>query len=97
MPRKKNNHPRKLWLQIRVKGRNAPLTIPQNKVIDTLVDSIVRGDYEYPSDWFVEIRWRNKEFDTMKVGEFTAEMEASRLSSSGWDSAVLSYLRGKRR
>lgn len=94
--RKRNEQPRKLWLHVRVKGRDGQsIGLPSNTVLNTLIDSIQRGDYVYPSDWIAEISWRNKELDPMKTGEFTEEMKASRVSSPGWDSVVLSYLRRK--
>jgi hypothetical protein len=84
-------HNRKLWLQIRARG-----VTDRRLLRDTLIASIQRGDYLYPAEWQVQILWRNRDDADMRVGEFTEEMHASRLSSGGWDKAVLSYLRGLR-
>jgi hypothetical protein len=92
MPRKiPRAKTRRLWIAIKAKTNNAPPDV----VRDTLVASINRGDYRYPSDWYVQIEWRNKEHAPMKVGEFTQEMTLSRQSSSGFDKSVLNYLRRK--
>jgi hypothetical protein len=88
--------PRKLWLNIEVKGRDKRLTGSDwNIVRDTLIESILRGDYRYPKNWFVKIEWRNRDDAPNKMGEFTREMNASRISSPGWDMVVIRYLRGK--
>lgn len=82
---------RRLWLQVAVRGET-----DMRLIRDTLIASIQRGDYTYPSNWYVEIRWRNRDDRNSKVGEFTEEMFASRVSSVGWDKAMLTYLRGLR-
>lgn len=83
---------RRLWLQIKF---NAPGVSPR-KVARTLIESIRRGDYEYPEEWNVVISWKNKLFADMKTpGEFTEEMKMSAKSSTGWDSAVIRYLERK--
>jgi hypothetical protein len=84
---------RRLWLNVLFK---VPPGVSREKVLDTLIDSIDRGDYVYPKTWKVAISWRNKESAPMKTGEFTKEMNASRSSSDGWDSAVLSYLENQK-
>lgn len=95
MPRK-FKPPRKLWLNISVKGRRRKLTDADwPSVRNTLIKSILRGDYTYPRDWIVKIEWRNRDNVPNKVGEFTHEMNQSRLSSPGWDMIVARYLRGK--
>lgn len=84
-------HSRQLYLQIAARGvRDLRL------LRDTLIAAVERGDYSYPSEWYVEIRWRNREEFENRTGEFTEEMFASRISSPGWDKAVLNYLRGLR-
>lgn len=96
MPRRNDTRRRRLWLLIRVKSRHGkPLDVKREMVRDTLIDSINRGDYKYPDDWYVQIEWRNREFDPMKAGEFTDEMNKSSRSSIGWDEAVIKYLKGK--
>lgn len=86
MPRKNNS--RRLWLQIKVK---APGTSRRNAVV-TLIRSIHKGDYRYPSNWRVALGWSNKENGALKWGEFTSEMRKSASSSSGFDIAVEAYL-----
>lgn len=89
MPRRKS---RRLWLQIKFK---VPAGVSPKKIARTLLDSIERGDYKYPKSWSVAIAWKNSRFAEMKIGEFTAEMNASAESSRGWDAAVISYLENK--
>jgi hypothetical protein len=79
---------RRLWLQIKF---SAPNTY-RDDVKNTLIRSIVKGDYQYPKRWRVAIGWSNKSEGEMKWGEFTQEMKNSRESSPGFDAAVLSYL-----
>lgn len=81
---------RKLWLRVlfSVPDKN----IPRQRIIDTLISSIRRGNYEYPAGWRVAIQWRNKANAPMRTGEFTEEMNASAQSSEGFDKAVLAYL-----
>lgn len=96
MPRRADTRRRKLWVNIKVRGRNNQvLHVPREQIRDTLIAAIERGDYVYPSDWYVQIEWRNREFVPNKIGEFTEEMKASRISSVGWDYSILNYLRGK--
>ena len=89
MPRKNNNRRRRLWINIKVRAKE----IDQETVRQTLVDAVQRGDYVYPATWYVQLEWRNRENDIMKIGEFRAEMNKSRQSSTGFDEAVLKYLR----
>lgn len=91
MPRKKSK-PRRLWLQMKFK---VPKGVSPRKVARTLLESIERGDYEYPQSWHVVIRWKNKLFAKFKADEFTNAMEESADSSYGWDFAVSDYLERK--
>lgn len=78
---------RRLWLQIKFsKG------LDRKTVIRALITSIQRGDYIYPETWRVALGWSNKVNGDLKWGEFTAEMNASAQSSTGFDRAVLAYL-----
>ncbi len=79
---------RRLWLHIRA---DAPGV--SNKVfIETLLESIRRGDYIYPKEWKVGLGWKNKPYVEFRWGEFTKEMIASSRSSPGFDIAVAQYL-----
>ena len=89
---RRNRQPRALWLRIRAK---TPPGITQDQVTKTLLESIQRKDYRYPSDWYVNIMWRNKADAPMKSGEFTHEMTLSAASSPGWDNIVYRYLSSK--
>jgi hypothetical protein len=80
---------RRLWLKI---SYDVPKDIPKSEIIRTLKRSIRNGDYRYPRNWRVAIQWRNKENAPMRVGEWTAEMQASKESSPGFDAAVYQYL-----
>lgn len=90
MPKKKRS--RRLWLQIKFK---VPKGVSPQRVAKTLLESVERGDYEYPESWSVAISWRNKLFAKMKTDEFTNAMEESADSSYGWDFAVIDYLERK--
>lgn len=79
-------------MQIKYK---VPKGVSPERVGRTLLESIENGDYEYPKRWHVVILWKNSLFGKVKSGEFTEEMEESAQSSRGWDSAVISYLKGK--
>ena len=75
MPRKNDTRKRALWINIKLKVLRGPR--PSPKVVrDTLIESIIRGDYLYPRDWYVRIEWRNKAFVDMRSGEFGQEMRA---------------------
>jgi hypothetical protein len=82
---------RRLWLKVKF---DAP-GVSDRKVIETLLASIDRGDYEYPRGWRVALLWSNKENGTMRVGEWTKEMRASAQSSEGFQFAVRDYLENK--
>lgn len=84
MPKKK----RRLWLEVKFKAPG----VSRDVVLQTLKDSIDRGDYKIPKNWQVIIAWRNKENAPMKFGEWKAELKKSRKSSSGFDTAVLDFL-----
>lgn len=88
--RRKN---RRLWLNVKFK---VPKGVSRNKVLETLIESIDDGTYQYPKTWKVVLEWRNKESAPMKAGEFQKEMLASQSSSDGWDSAVISYLENQK-
>lgn len=81
---------RRLWLKVLWSVPDK--SISRQRIIDTLISSIRRGDYEYPSSWRVAIQWRNKANAPMRTGEWTTELDASSQSSNGFDKAVLAYL-----
>jgi hypothetical protein len=83
---------RALWLNIKMRTDGK---INRTDAINLLIESIERGDYAYPKDWYVQIEWRNRENVHNRIGEFTSEMHLSKRSSDGFDKAVLNYLRGK--
>lgn len=83
---------RRLWLEIKYHAPGATRT----EVVQTLIRSIRNGTYDYPRNWLVGIYWSNQEFGDFRSGEFQREMKASARSSSGWDEAVLDYLRHRR-
>lgn len=89
MPRR--NKTRRLWLHIRA---DAP-GVSKNELLTTLLDSIRRGDYQYPHNWKVGLGWKNNPYGPFKWGEFTQEMLASAKSSPGFDIAVAQYLESK--
>jgi len=78
---------RRLWLKVKF---DAPVGIVQ--VLETLIKSIDRGDYIYPSNWRVALGWSNKENGALRWGEWTKEMTASAQSSEGFEFAVRDYL-----
>ena len=82
------NRTRQLWLQIKF---DAP-GVSRREVIKTLLQSVHRGDYNYPQKWRVALGWSNRENDMLRWGEFTQEMKASRESSPGFDMTVIQYL-----
>jgi hypothetical protein len=86
MPKSK----RRLWLGLEI--ISVPQGTPRLLIIETLKESIRRGDYSLPRGWQIDIRWRNSPKARMKQGPWTEEMTKSAASSSGFDSAVLSYL-----
>lgn len=80
---------RRLWLEIKVYAPGAS----KAEVRRTLIESIRNGSYSYPKTWKVGLLWRNSLRAPMRSGEFTREMKNSADSSSGFDQAVLDYLR----
>lgn len=78
---------RRLWLHVKIYAPG----VSKREAINTLVDSIERGDYRYPRTWKVAIGWRNSPRGQMRWGEFTREMRNSRASSPGFDETVLDY------
>lgn len=82
---------RELWIEIKVYAPGAS----KAEVKRTLINSIRNGSYSYPKDWKIGLFWRNKFSAPMRSGEFTREMNKSADSSSGFDQAVLDYLRSK--
>ena len=89
MPRRVKT--RRLWLHIRA---DAP-GVSNRVLIETLLESIRRGDYAYPKSWKVGLGWKNKPYVEFKWGEFTREMKASAESSPGFDIAVAQYLESR--
>lgn len=90
MPRK--NKTRYLRLQVKVYAPG----VDAQTAKETLIRSIQNGSYEYPKGWKVGIYWSNNPRSLeMKSGEFTREMRASRSSSTGFDYAVIDYLRSR--
>ena len=87
MPKKS----RRLWLEIKFYAPG----VSRETVIQTLINSVKDGSYDYPKKWLVGIYWSNHETRDFKAGEFKKEMRASRRSSVGWDDAILTYLRGR--
>jgi len=87
----KRTKTRRLWLHIRA---DAP-GVSKNVLLTTLLDSIRRGNYQYPAKWRVALGWKNKPYAEFKWGEFTQEMKASAQSSPGFDIAVAQYLESK--
>lgn len=83
---------RRLWLEIKF---HAP-EVSKQEVIQTLINSVRNGTYDYPRSWLVGLYWSNREDGNFKSGEFQKEMRESRKSSPGWDEAILSYLRNRR-
>lgn len=88
--RVKPSNRRRLWLHLKAKAKD----VTRKHLLTTLIESIERGDYHYPSDWYVQIQWRNRENARDRIGEFESEMSLSKRSSDGFDKAVLLYLRG---
>lgn len=82
------NKPRYLRLQVKY---SAP-GVSRKEILQTLLDSIRRGDYEYPKSWRVAIGWSNNPNAELKWGEWRREMLDSAESSDGWDIAVAQYL-----
>lgn len=83
---------RRLWLEVKFHAPGAS----RKEVVETLIRSVRNGTYDYPRNWLVGIYWSNQETGNFRSGEFQREMRNSRQSSSGWDEAVLSYLRNRR-
>lgn len=77
---------------LRLKLRAITPGVSKDVLLDTLLQSIQKGNYEYPSTWQVGIGWSNSQFAPLKWGEFTREMLASAKSSPGFDLAVSDYL-----
>lgn len=82
-------HTRRLWLKV---SYDVPKNIPRREIIRTLLRGIRDRTYSYPKGWRVALQWRNKEMASMRVGEWTNEMQNSAASSPGFDAAVSSYL-----
>lgn len=84
---------RRLWLSVRFSVPDK--SISRQRIIDTLISSVRRGDYEIPSSWRVAILWRNRPDVKPNIGEWTEELNNSAhgpSGSSGFDKAVLAYL-----
>lgn len=84
----KRNHSRRLWLKVKFDAPGAS----DELVLQTLLQSIKNGTYEYPRGWRVALGWSNKENGALKWGEWTKEMAASAQSSEGFQYAVQYYL-----
>lgn len=74
---------------------NVPAYASRARVLKTLRQSIINGDYKIPRTWRVYISWKNREDGDWKRGPWTREMRKSANSSEGWDYAVLKYLRAQ--
>lgn len=89
------NKPRYLRLQLR---SSTPGAKNDKEIIDTLLDSIRRGDYDYKRKhprWRIAIGWSNHRNAPLRWGEWTKEMKQSAVSSPGFDIAVAAYLENR--
>lgn len=92
MPRKKNKR-RDVWFNIHI--TRIPKGLAWEEIKGRLKDSIrnQEGNYALPRGWDVQVGWKNKEEADMKWGEWSQELALSAASSSGFEKALIGYIR----